>query len=431
MGDGRTAERVGNGNEVIEASTGKRGVSEAFEVLTTLLKRFNFKVWRRKLVRDINGVEHVIDLLAEGELIPGIRLRLAFITHPGRIGVNDIEWYAAKKALLPSIDKFVVIAAKGVDVEALELGSKLGIGIIRYPEFERVAPLLVGPANRYFSKVFIKPKARCEDVVAKSLKFEKPGIFSKRRCRLDGFTLAFIPLIRVDARFTVEELEGSSVLIEEASLVFDGVRGYCVVRKGDSIGIDEAMGSFTELPERAIEALSIVSRRVAVPLGELSAEMNIDMRILKNVIDMLASRGLIDVYGDLVEMKYSSLKMFADPLKATGSEEVLSVKERVPSSISRNASVVLPRVPVLKLIRVAGAMNGEVRDVKVIYYPAYIVLCIENNHTEKVIAIDGLTGEVNEDLAKIIDNYEVIKTVLTKLRPVAIEQCKELSLSST
>ena len=92
-----------------EISREELELSDVIEILSEAFRNVGFNVLRNYEVVDINGIKHNIDLLVEGEVIPGIFFRIAFILQPRKVSINDLEWYIAKKLVLPNIDKFVIL----------------------------------------------------------------------------------------------------------------------------------------------------------------------------------------------------------------------------------------------------------------------------------------------------------------------------------
>ena len=411
----------------------KEELMKALDLIAESLKGMGFNVLRDYEIRDINGVNHHFDLLVEGEVLPAIHTRFAFILQPRRVTLNDIEWYIAKKLVLPSIDKFIILTFEDVDRDVITLTSKYGIQVINLNDYLRILhrsgsklPLYLGLRLPKLPKIIIRPKLKCEDFIDIVHKEFRPHVFSKRKCSKVAFTLLYIPLIRVDARFTIEELEKSNVYLKDVTILLDGIKGYILTSHGGSLAIDESIGLISDLPAIAYDLLSILSERNAIQISELVAELGIEESRIKSLIDMLTIRSFVDVYGDVVELRRKLLEEFKNPLEGIDKDLMIKFEEAIPKEITRKALFVFVRMPIYKVIDLVRALKGEILSMSLVFYPLYIVFCIRDTHEERLFIYDGVSGYENEGLARLIDHPEVMECISRSLKPLSKSVCEDV-----
>jgi len=412
-------------------------LSDIIEILSEVLRSSGFNVLRNYEVVDVNGIKHNIDLLVEGEIIPSVFFRIAFILQPRKVSKNDLEWYIAKKLVLPNIDKFVILTLEDVDREVIPLINKYGLQILNVSEYlntikKEPLKILMGPLKlrthripKLIPKFIIKPEVSCKSFVDMVRKEFKPHIFGRKKCSRVDFTLAYIPLIKINARFTVEEFEKGNVFVKEVSMVFDGIKGYVMISRGEGLSIDELKGTILDMPVMAYELLSILSEKGTAQVSELAAELGIDVSKIKSLIDMLTLRSFVDIYGDVVELRYKVLDEFKDPLSGIDKKLIVKPDDVVLKDLVRKVPFIFVRTSIHKIIDLIRALKGEVLGISLIFYPIYIVVCMKNEHEEQLIVYDGIMSHENESLARVIDHPEVIDCISRALKPLTEDSCEE------
>jgi len=408
-------------------------LSDIIEILSEAFRSIGFNVLRNYEVVDINGIKHNIDLLVEGEVIPGIFFRIAFILQPRKVSINDLEWYIAKKLVLPNIDKFVILTLEDIDREVIPIISRYGLQILNVNEYlntiRRTPSKILLSSLRLrapkIPKFIVKPKIECKSFVNMIKKEFKPHIFGRRKCSRVDFTLAYIPLIKINAKFTIEEFEKGNVIVKEVPMIFDGIKGYVIMSRGEGLSIDELKGTILDMPVMAYELLSILSERGTAQVSELAAELGIDVSKIKSLIDMLTLRSFVDVYGDVVELRYKVLDEFKDPLSSIDKELLVKFNDISSKDLVRKVPFVFVRTSIHKIIDLIRALKGEVLSISLIFYPVYVVVCMKNEHEEQLIVYDGITLHENESLARVIDHPEVIDCISRTLKPLSEESCEE------
>ena len=409
-------------------------LTDVIEILSEAFRSAGFNVLRNYEVVDINGIKHNIDLLVEGEVIPGIFFRIAFILQPRKVSINDLEWYIAKKLVLPNIDKFVILTLEDIDREAIPIISRYGLQILNVNEYLNIirrrtpSKILLSSLQLRAPKIpkfIVKPKIECKSFVSMIKKEFKPHIFGRRKCSRVDFTLAYVPLIKINAKFTIEEFEKGNVIVREVSMVFDGIKGYVITSRGEGLSIDELKGTILDMPIMAYELLNILSEKGTAQVSELAAELGTDVSKIKSLVDMLTLRSFVDVYGDIVELRYKVLDEFKDPLSSIGKELLVRFDDTSSKDLSRKVPFIFVRTSLHKIIDLIKALKGEVLGISLIFYPIYVVVCMKNEHEEQLIVYDGITLQENESLARVIDHPEVIDCVSRTLKLLSEESCEE------
>jgi len=380
-------------------------------VVARMLERKGYTTHRHYVVEGVGGIKHVVDVFAEKEPLPRTRVRIAIWIHQGRLTKDNVETYIARKALLP-VDKVIVVVLKDVEPEAYALAHNFDIDVLSLSEDLKFTPEAV--EKGVFRELHIHPSIDYEHALGILKGKIRPGLFRKRICKPEGYARVYLPLVSISAEIPVRRYGEEELTVEETTLTFDGVEGYAVVPSNGTIGIEESMGSFSEISQDAIEVLRRLSIHNTVSMSELATSIGISEARLKAVLDSLASKSLVDIFGDLAELRYTLLTSFADPLKIARER---GADVRLGAPLDKEGIVVPLRANISRLTELVEALQGRILDTSVIYYPLYVLSCRENGHQVKIIAIDGLSGEESGGLVKLLSMREVLDIISSGLRP--------------
>lgn len=380
-------------------------------VVARMLERKGYTTHRHYVVEGVGGIKHVVDVFAEKEPLPRTRVRIAIWIHQGRLTKDNVETYIARKALLP-VDKVIVVVLKDVEPEAYALAHNFDIDVLSLSEDLKFTPEAV--ERGVFRELHIHPSIDYEHALGILKDKIRPGLFRKRICKPEGYARVYLPLVSISVEIPVRRYGEEELTVEETTLTFDGVEGYAVVPSNGTIGIEESMGSFSEISQDAIEVLRRLSIHNTVSMSELATSIGISEARLKAVLDSLASKSLVDIFGDLAELRYTLLTSFADPLKIARER---GADVRLGAPLDKEGIVVPLRANISRLTELVEALQGRILDTSVIYYPLYVLSCRENGHQVKIIAIDGLSGEESGGLVKLLSMREVLDIISSGLRP--------------
>uniref|UniRef100_A0A7C2Z1T9 Uncharacterized protein n=1 Tax=Ignisphaera aggregans TaxID=334771 RepID=A0A7C2Z1T9_9CREN len=206
-----------------------------------------FNVSRDAVVKG-SIVKHRFDILAEQEVIPGLRLRLGILVVGDReVDENIVERLIAWREEL-FIDKIAIVPMKGVKPEALEIASRYGIdlitpdwGIISAMGIEREVAEGIAKTYSYIEPVL--DAGRVVELVKKELRHQ---LFRRPKVELSGLTLVYLPLVVADVKSSRVDEASGEVEILTGRVVVDGIRGFAIRSKNSSIGVDEDIGNIVE-----------------------------------------------------------------------------------------------------------------------------------------------------------------------------------------
>jgi len=219
----------------------------------------------------------------------------------------------------------------------------------------------------------------------------------------------FIPLIESRVELVKSSSVTGEVEVVEGSAVFDGIHGYIVGSRNNSLDVCKEYGSFVDVPFEAIEIIKILSEEQTIELGTLAGRMGIDIDKLRPLLEVLASRGLVDIYGDLVEFRGLNLDLFVN-IDSLVTKYGATIHEGEPTVDETRFKMEL-RISMSRLEELLMSMRAKVIDMKITYYPLYIALIVESkNETihEKVVVYDALSGREVEGLSTILAEPEVV-----------------------
>jgi len=371
----------------------------------------------RDYVVESGGVRHRFDLLAEQEVVPGLRIvvGVVFVNNGSRssIDADVVERYIAWKELLP-LDSVTLVTTGEVTPEALELAARFGIDIVvvgedllsRLRSEIRVPEALEG----YYH---VKPVLDLRRVVGFAEEGSEFLFLRKPKARASGVGLVYVPLIVGEVEMSRSGAAGEEIEIFRGKIVVDGVRGHLISLSGNTIDVNEDVGNLLEdLTDRTIDVLDAVSSEAVTDVASLGSRLGMDFDELKKILDALSSKGLVDVYGDVVEFRGFDPKAFIDleELVAKNGGEIF---RGPPPRDEKGVAELSVRVQLSKFERLLKSCRCKPLRIYVVYYPFYVVFLSEEgeDRRERVVVIDAVTGEEVEGLAKLLFDLDTIEYV--------------------
>jgi len=401
----------------------RRQATEVKELVVAWLEN-EFRKRGYTVVRDYvvesGGVKHKFDLLAEQEVVPGLRIVVGVVFvnsgSRGSIDVDVVERYIAWKELLP-LDSVTLVTTGDVTPEALELAARFGIDIVVVGEellsklrSETRAPEVL---EGYYH---VKPVLDLRRVV----EFAEGGseflFLRKPKARASGVSLVYVPLIVGEVEMERSGAAGEEIEIFRGKIVVDGVRGYLISLSGNTIDVNEDVGNLLEdLTDRAIDVLDAVSSEAMTDAASLSSRLGMDFDELRKILDALGSKGLVDVYGDVIEFRGFDPKMLTDldEFAAKNGSEIL---RGLPPRDEKGVAELSIRIQLSKFERLLKSCRCKPLRIYVVYYPFYAVFLSEEGEErrEKVAVIDAVTGEEVERLARLLFDLDAIEYVRSR-----------------
>jgi len=399
-------------NEDSESTEGEREqrIEQITSWLIAKLREKGFVV-RRKEVIEGERVRHVVDILAEANPLPDISLRVGFLIHSNDVKLENIEKYIAWLDELP-LDKLVIVTTGEVDVEAYELAKKFNIDIVKFGT-EQIAELKPKAIEKAYEEFYIEPLISINEAV-EILKRESKSLLARKK-KLEACSLTYIPLIMIKGEIAEKRIEEEKVTIRNISIVFDGIEGYKIITRGESLALEEDLGSFMDIPEESLMILRKLSEYGAMEISELSGTLDIPKDKLKILVNILVAKSLADIYGDLVEVRYT---LFAHSLDLKEFVERLNAKIHTSIPIEEEKAVILPiRINANKFIELIESLNGKVYSLTTFYYPFYIgILIRESGEVEEPLVLDGLRGDICPSFSMLLSNIEFLDTIRSRAR---------------
>lgn len=378
--------------------------------LSQLLIERGFEI-RRNAIVERDGIRHKFDLVAETVLFPGARIRLGIIIVEHLIDTDFIE------KLLGWIDelrfiKIIVVALNKVDHQAYSLASKYGIDIVIPPKELLSTEKNIIPRETGIETEYVEPKIGVSQVFDALISKVKPSIFRSTKCKLEKLALLYYPLIEINLELPVINKEVSEAEIVEGKIVFDGINGYLISFSGGHLSVSKEHGSLIEIPDDAQLVLKVLSEDRSAELAVLNARTRIDQHTLKSLLIELSMHGLVDIYGDLVELKGLDTKLFTD-LNEWFKKHGLKTIKGEPTEDDKTIKL-QHTVPLFKLEDIIKSLGAKIQSIKIIYYPLYVALVKEIRGEvlrDKLIVYDGITGGELEDFSILITSPELIENM--------------------
>ncbi len=376
------------------------------------LKSQGFNIHTNYPILGEGRVSHIFDIVAEFTPIPGSLIRIGFILIKDNIDLDIAEKYIAWKSELP-LDKIVIIALGSVDSEAFELAKRYSIDIVR-PIEDLNIDKSIWNREKFYDEYHIEPVVGLEQALKIfSKKTNKTSILRRSRSRITHYALVFVPLIVLDIHIAEKDIVREEVSVVEGKLVFDGLEGYAVVKEGFSIGLDEILGRFSDFSTEAITVLKKISEEGTVTITDIEEGLGISKEKLHAILGRLSNKSLLDIFGDMVEVRYSILSKFIDPLTIARVKNALIHHGSPTESKGR---IVLPlRTCITRFVDLVEALNGKVENIYIVYYPFYVAIKSENGEkTSKLLILDGIALEEKNSFYKIFSNLDILEKIKEK-----------------
>jgi len=374
----------------------------------------------RDYVVESGGVKHRFDLLAEQEVVPGLRIvvGVVFVNNGSRGSINAdvVERYIAWKELLP-LDSVTLVTMGEVTPEAMELAARFGIDIVvvgedllsRLRSEIRVPEALEG----YYHVKHVLDLRRVVEFAEEGSEFL---FLRKSKTRASSVGLVYVPLIVGEVEVSRSGAASEEIEIFRGKIVVDGVRGYLISLSGNTIDVNEDVGNLLEdLTDRAIDVLDVVSSESVANIASLGSRLEMDFDEIKKILDALSSKGLVDVYGDVVEFKGFDPKAFID-LEGFAAKNGGEILRGPPPRDEKGIAELSVRVQLSKFERLLKSCRCKPLRIYVVYYPLYVIFLSEEDEErrEKVAVIDAVTGEEVERLARQLFDLDTIEYVRSR-----------------
>ncbi len=376
------------------------------------LKSQGFSIHTNYPVLGEGRVSHIFDIVAEFAPIPGALLRIGFILIRDNINLDTVEKYIAWKSELP-LDKIVIVALKEVDSEAFELAKRYGIDIVR-PTEDLNIDKSIWSKERFYEEYHIEPVIGPEQALKIFYKkTNKSSILRRNKSRITHYTLIFVPLVVLDIHIAEKDIVREEVSVVKGKLVFDGLEGYAVVKEGFSIGLDEVLGKFSDFSTEAITVLKKISEEGTVAITDIEEGLGVSKEKLRTILGRLSNKSLLDIFGDMVEVRYSILSKFVDPLTIA---KVKNAPIHRGAPTESKGRILLPlRTCITRFVDLVEALNGKTEKIYIVYYPFYAAIKSENGEkTSKLLILDGITLEEKNSFYKIFSNLDILEKIKEK-----------------
>ncbi len=371
------------------------------------LKSLGFNVHTNYPIAGEGHVSHVFDIIAEFSPLPNTVIRIGFILLRNNVDIDVIEKYIAWKSELP-LDKIIIVSLGRIEPEAFELAKRYNIDLVRPIEDLNINRDILRE-GKFYDEYHIEPVIGLDEAlnILKS-KSGKTSILRRNKSKLLYYSLVFIPLVVLRVQLAEKNIVKEEVSIVEEKLVFDGLEGYAVVKEGFSIGIDEVLGKFSDISSEALAVLKRITEEGTVAITDIEEGLNIPKEKLHTIFNRLSNKSLLDIFGDMVEIRYSLLNRFIDPLSVAETKKA-EIHRGVPTE--SKGRIVLPlKVCITRFIDLVEALDGKVEKIYVTYYPFFIGVKSENGEkTSKLIILDALTLEEKNSFYKIFSRLEILE----------------------
>ncbi len=357
-------------------------------------------------------VSHVFDIVAELSPLPNAVFRAGIVLLSNDVVVDVIERYIAWKSEFP-LDKIIIIALGNVESEAFDLAKRYNIDIVRPVEDLDINENML-KEWKFYKEYHVEPIIGLKEVehIFKS-KISKTSILRRNKSKILYYALVYVPLIVLDIHVAEKDTVREEVSIIEKKLVFDGLEGYAVVSEGSSIGIDEVLGKFSDLSIEALTVLKRVAEEGTVAISDIEESLSISKEKLRTIFGRLSNKSLLDIFGDIVEIRYSILNKFVDPLSLAKSKKA-PVHQGVPAE-SKGEILLPPKVCITRFIDLVDALNGKTENVYVVYYPFFVGVRSENGEKSlKLIILDGVALEEQNSFYKIFSSLDILEKIREK-----------------
>ncbi len=301
-----------------------------------------------------------------------------------------VKLYASKRML--GLDKLIVVVNFSVD-EVSRTALKLeGIDVLTLDEVLNMLGLVKYEVKRV-GVYYVKPQVN-EDGLRKIINRYQGRIFKKGE--YGGHRLLYIPIY--DLNVAVYKINYTDLPLESlnAILSFEGISGSLV--DVDSKGTVYIKGEWIRLGDLTLDELEVVKFVAKEGMASLSEiQAHFEWENVGAIIDVLIEKGLLMEIGDHYQVKPPNLKGYRSVST--------SLKSLIIEGKPEPASLMEPEVSPGMLAKIVSLI-GEVKEIKIIYYPVYIIMYIKNVGGTKVrsyVLISGVSGERMDDFEEFIE----------------------------
>ncbi len=385
------------------------GVEYVKAWIISRLKTRGFNVRVNYPVIGEGHVSHVFDVVAELSPLPNTVFKIGIVLLKDDIIVDIIEKYIAWRSELP-LDKIIIVALGNVESEAFELAKRYNIDIVRPVEDLNINGNMLRE-GRFYEEYHVEPIIGLKEALnIFKTRFNKASILRRNKSKLLYYALVYVPLVVLDIDIAEKNLVKEEVSIVERKLIFDGVEGYAIIGEGSSIGIDEILGKFSDLSTEALMVLKRISEEGTVTITDIEESLGISKEKLHTIFSRLSNKSLLDIFGDMVEIRYSILNKFVDPLSIARSKKA-QIHRGIPAE--SEGKIILPlKVCLTRFIDLVEALNGKTRNIYVVYYPFFVGIRSENGEKSlKLVILDGITLGEQNSLYKILSNFDALEKI--------------------
>ncbi|OYT44626.1 MAG: hypothetical protein B6U85_09805 [Desulfurococcales archaeon ex4484_42] len=378
------------------------------------LRRVSFSI-RRQHTYEYEGIIRVLDVLAEAPLLPDSNIRIGFKVHSNDIlTVDDVERYIAWLDELP-IDKLVIVAVGGVDVAAYELAKKHKIDIVK-PSEELKLPLTPEAIKRVlgsYEEYHIEPLISLDEALKLMKERVRHHSLFKRKKKITEVALAYVPLITVYGEIAEKRIETEELMLRNVMATFEGIEGYPVIKRNTTLALDESLGSFSEISDEALTVLRDLSEYGSLSMSELASKLGLVHERLKDIVEALSNKMLVDLFGDLVEIRYSLFDYFVNP-KEIAEIHKAKIHRGIPSE--GDGRIVLPiKAYINRFAELIESLNGKLMGLHVTYYPFFVgVMSTNKLKAIKLYILDGLSLSENPSFCIPLSNIDIVETIRAK-----------------
>jgi len=301
-----------------------------------------------------------------------------------------VKLYASKRTL--GLDKLIVVVNFNVDEISRSALKLEGIEILTIDEVLSILGLIKYEVKRV-GVHYVKPQV--DEVTFRKIVDKYQGRIIKRG-EYGGHNLIYIPIY--DLYVTVYKINYTDLPLESlnAILSFEGITGSLVdVNSKGTIYIKGEWIRLGDLTLDELEVMKFVAKEGMASFSEIQAHF--EWENVGAIIDVLIEKGLLMEIGDHYQVKPPNLKGY----RGVSS----SLKHLMLSGKPESASLMEPEVSPGLLAKIVGLI-GDIKEIKIVYYPVYVIMYEKNVGGTKVrsyVLISGVSGERMDDLEELIE----------------------------
>lgn len=301
-----------------------------------------------------------------------------------------VKLYASKRML--KLDKLIVVVNFNVDEISRSALKLEGIDVLTLDEVLSALGLIKYEVKRV-GVHYVKPQI--DEISLKKIVDKYQGRIFKRG-EYGGHKLLYVPIY--DLNVTIYKINYTDLPLESlnAILSFEGMTGSLV--DVDSKGTIYIKGEWIRLGDLTLDELEVmkfIAKEGMASFSEIQAHF--EWENVGAIIDVLIEKGLLMEIGDHYQVKPPNLKGY----RGVGA----SLKSIIIDGKPKSASLMEPEVSPGLLAKIVGLI-GDVKEIRIIYYPVYIIMYVKNVGGTKVrsyVLISGVSGERMDDFEELIE----------------------------